>query len=85
MMKDVKKGTYPLFGVTALAGCRPLALFNTGAATPGAAAQQQQQGGAGGSKAAQAAQELEQELAPRVKQEPQTVKQQMQQPIGGWW
>ena len=34
MMRDVRKGQYPPFGVTALAGCRRLDMFKHGVALP---------------------------------------------------
>ena len=34
MMTDIKKGRYPLYGITALAGCRPLHVFREGVERP---------------------------------------------------
>lgn len=47
MMNDVKKGIYPVYGVTTLAACRPLDVFTRQGGDALAEAQARSAGGAG--------------------------------------
>ena len=85
MMNDVRRGHYPLYGVTALAGCRPLELFTRqAAAEPAVGMQQQQQQQEQQQGAGRAAGGWEVGAAGKLSRA-QVDALRNQDPIEGWW
>ncbi len=77
MMRDVRKGRYPPFGVTALAGCRRLDLFSQGATGADLYGASQAAGAAAAMRGGSSA-------GPRPSQE-EREELRLRDPVVEWW